>query len=192
MSTNDSFGLGKGKIYPARAASHLLNPLRFLVQPPRRVIRQMGLSPDHQVLEVGCGPGWFSKVLAAAVPQGHLTICDLQQGMLEIASVRLNSFGNFTAVQSDASSMPFGDGQFDAILLSSVLGELPDKNRCLEECARVLSPSGKVTIVETRRDSDFIPQQELIHLAQNAGLEFFSRSGTRWEYTVNFRHASGR
>lgn len=192
MSTNDSFGLGKGKIYPARAASHLLNPLRFLVQPPRRVIRQMGLSPDHQVLEVGCGPGWFSKVLAAAVPQGHLTICDLQQGMLEIASVRLNSFGNFTAVQSDASSMPFGDGQFDAILLSSVLGELPDKNRCLEECVRVLSPSGKVTVVETRRDSDFIPQQELIRLAQNAGLEFFSRSGTRWEYTVNLRHASGR
>ena len=192
MSTNDSFGLGKGKIYPARAASHLLNPLRFLVQPPRRVIRQMGLSPDHQVLEVGCGPGWFSKVLAAAIPQGHLTICDLQQGMLEIASVRLNSFGNFTAVQSDASSMPFGDGQFDAILLSSVLGELPDKNRCLEECARVLSPSGKVTVVETRRDSDFIPQQELIHLAQSASLEFFSRSGTKWEYTVNLRHASGR
>jgi len=192
MSTNDSFGLGKGKIYPARAASHLLNPLRFLVQPPRRVIRQMGLSPDHQVLEVGCGPGWFSKVLAAAIPQGHLTICDLQQGMLEIASVRLYSFGNFTAVQSDASSMPFGDGQFDAILLSSVLGELPDKNRCLEECARVLSPSGKVTVVETRRDSDFIPQQELIHLAQSAGLEFFSRSGTKWEYTVNLRHASGR
>jgi ubiquinone/menaquinone biosynthesis C-methylase UbiE len=152
----------------------------------------MGLSPDHQVLEVGCGPGWFSKVLATAVPQGHLTICDLQQGMLEIASVRLNSFGNFTAVQSDACSMPFGDGQFDAILLSSVLGELPDKNRCLEECARVLSPSGKVTVVETRRDSDFIPQQELIHLAQSAGLEFFSRSGTKWEYTVNLRHASGR
>ena len=192
MSTNDSFGLGKGKIYPARAASHLLNPLRFLVQPPRRVIRQMNLSRDHLVLEVGCGPGWFSKVLAAAVPQGHLTICDLQQGMLEIASVRLNSFGNFTAVQSDACSMPFEDGQFDAILLSSVLGELPDKNRCLEECARVLSPSGKVTVVETRRDSDFIPQQELIHLAQSAGLEFFSRSGTKWEYTVNLRHASGR
>ena len=192
MSTNDSFGLGKGKIYPARAASHLLNPLRFLVQPPRRVIRQMNLSPNHQVLEVGCGPGWFSKVLAAAVPQGHLTICDLQQGMLEIASVRLNSFGNFTAVQSDASSMPFGDGQFDAILLSSVLGELPDKNRCLEECARVLSPSGKVTVVETRRDSDFIPQQELIRLAQNVGLEFFSSYGTRWEYTANLRHASDR
>jgi len=192
MSTSGPFGMGKGKIYPARAASHLLNPLRFLVQPPRRVIRQMNLSRDHLVLEVGCGPGWFSKVLAAAVPQGHLTICDLQQGMLEIASVRLNSFGNFTAVQSDARSMPFGDGQFDAILLSSVLGELPDKNRCLEECVRVLSPSGKVTVIETRRDSDFIPQQELIRLAQNAGLEFFSRYGTRWEYTVNFRHASGR
>ncbi len=192
MSTSGSFGMGKGKIYPARAASHLLNPLRFLVQPPRRVIRQMDLSPDHLVLEVGCGPGWFSKMLAAAVPQGHLTICDLQQGMLEIASVRLNSFGNFTAVQSDACSMPFADGQFDAILLSSVLGEFPDKNRCLGECARVLSPSGKVTVVETRRDSDFIPQRELIHLAQSAGLEFFAHYGTRWEYTVNLRHAAGR
>ena len=192
MSTSDSFGMSKGKIYPAHAAAHLLNPLRFLVQPPRRVIRQMDLSPDHQVLEVGCGPGWFSKALAAAVPQGHLTICDLQLGMLEIASVRLNNFGNFTVVQSDACSMPFGDDQFDAILLSSVLGELPDKSSCLKECARVLSPSGKVTVVETRRDSDFIPQRELIRSAQNAGLEFFSRCGTRWEYTVNFRHASGR
>jgi ubiquinone/menaquinone biosynthesis C-methylase UbiE len=152
----------------------------------------MELSHDHLVLEVGCGPGWFSKMLAAAVPQGHLTICDLQQGMLEIASVRLHSFGNFTAVQADACSVPFGDGQFDAILLSSVLGECPDKNQCLEECARVLSPTGKVTVVETRRDSDFISQRELIYLAQSAGLEFVSRYGTRWEYTVNLRHASGR
>ncbi len=192
MSTSGSFGMGKGKIYPARAASQLLNPLRFLVQPPRRVIRRMDLSPNHLVLEVGCGPGWFSKIIAAAVPHGHLTICDLQQGMLEIASVRLNSFANVTVVQSDACSMPFGDGQFDAILLSSVLGELPDKSRCLEECARVLSPSGSVTVVETRRDSDFIPQRELIDLAQGAGLEFFARYGTKWEYTVNFKRASSQ
>ena len=189
MPSNSPSGLGRGKVYPASAAQHLLNPLRTIVQPPGRIIRRMNLSPDSRVLEIGCGPGWFSPILAAAVPGGELTVCDLQREMLELAAVRLGTFPNIRLIQANATATPFADAEFDAILVSSVLGELPDPMGGLSECARVLSPTGTLTVVETRRDSDFLRRRDLIALAARAGLTLSVQFGPPWEYTANFTHA---
>ena len=192
MTASRPFGMGKGRIYPASAATHLLNPLRRLVQPPSRVIRRMNLASDCRVLEIGCGPGWFSPLLAATVPHGRLTVCDLQQEMLDLASLRLASFTNVEFARADACSLPFDDSGFDAILVSSVLGELTDPIECLHECARLLSPRGLLTVVETRRDSDFIPRRDLHRMATTVGLESAATYGPAWEHTTNFRRARTR
>ena len=64
------YGLGRGKVFPAEKASSLLNPLRRLVQSPDRTVARMKLQEDARVLEVGCGPGFFSPSIARAVPHG--------------------------------------------------------------------------------------------------------------------------
>jgi ubiquinone/menaquinone biosynthesis C-methylase UbiE len=60
------YGLGRGKVYPAADASSLLHPLRRLVQSSRRTVAAMGLRDTDRVLEVGCGPGYFTPVVASA------------------------------------------------------------------------------------------------------------------------------
>ena len=113
------FGLGRGKVFPAEQARSLLNPLRRLVQSPRRTVAAMGLSSDARVLEVGSGPGFFSPLLADAVPDGRLVLVDLQAEMLVTARARLARFATVSYAQGDACALPIGSGRFDAVLLDA-------------------------------------------------------------------------
>ena len=186
VERNTTFGMGKGKVFPAESAQHLLNPLRRLIQPPMRIVSRMNLKSDSRVLEFGCGPGWFSPSIARAVPHGHLTLCDIQPEMLAIAVSRIADTSHVDSVVSDGRSLPFDNDRFDAILLAAVIGELPDPMILLRECARVLSPGGTVTVVETRRDSDFIRRRDLVEMMQSVDLHKSAVHGNRWEYTINF------
>ena len=182
-----AFGLGSGKVFPAKHAGSLLNPLRRLIQSPTRTVERMALARTDTVLEIGCGPGYFSRAVSAAVPEGSLVLFDLQLAMLELARQRLPTFANIHFIQGDASSLPFPDASFDAALLVLVLGEVPDKDRCIAEVARVLLRGGSVTFAESRRDSDFIPIGKLQAGAEKHGLELAERRGPGWEYTARFR-----
>jgi ubiquinone/menaquinone biosynthesis C-methylase UbiE len=182
-----SFGLGRGKVFPAERAGSLLNPVRRLIQSPTRTVERMALARTDNVLEIGCGPGFFSRAIAAAVPEGSLVLFDLQLAMLELARQRLPTLANIYFTQGDASSLPFPDASFDAALLVLVLGEVPDQDRCIAEVARVLLHGGSVTFAESRRDSDFIPIGKLQALAGKHGLELSERRGLGWEYTARFR-----
>jgi ubiquinone/menaquinone biosynthesis C-methylase UbiE len=184
-----TFGLGRGKVFPAKRAGSLLNPLRRLIQSPTRTVGRMGLAPTDTVLEIGCGPGYFSRAIASAVPQGSLVLFDLQPEMLQIARQRLSDLANIRFTQGDASSLPFPDGSFSAVLLVLVLGEVPDQDRCIAEVARVLVHGGSVTFAESRRDSDFIPFAKLQTRAEKHGLQLAERRGPAWEYTARFRRS---
>jgi ubiquinone/menaquinone biosynthesis C-methylase UbiE len=181
-----TFGLGRGMVFPAARAGSLLNPLRRLIQSPTSTVRRMGLAGTDMVLEIGCGPGYFSRSIAAAVPDGSLVLFDLQVEMLELARKRLSGIENIQFAQGDASSLPFPDASFDAVLLVLVLGEVPDRDRCIGEVARVLVQNGNVTFAESRRDSDFIPIDKLKALAERHGLQLSERRGFGWEYTARF------
>ena len=146
----------------------------------------MALARTDTVLEIGCGPGYFSRAIAAAVPEGSLVLFDLQLAMLDLARQRLPALANIHFTQGDASSLPFPDSSFDAALLVLVLGEVPDQDRCIAEVARVLTKGGSVTFAESRRDSDFIPIGQLQVLAEKHGLELSEKRGLRWEYTARF------
>lgn len=111
-------GLGRGKVFPATHARSLLNPLRHLVQSPRRTISAMGLAADARVLEIGAGPGFFSPSIADFVPRGAVIVLDLQAEMLHLAHGR-------TVV-----GHPLGPGRRDeASLLKRALRRCVDRLR---------------------------------------------------------------
>lgn len=184
-----TFGLGRGKVFPATRASSLLSPLRRLVQSPRRAVARMGLEDDARALEIGCGPGYFSPDLARAVPRGRVVLLDLQLEMLQLARQRLFDVGNAVYTQGDATHLPFRSEWFDAVLVVLMLGEVPDQGACLSEIRRVLRRDGVLTVAETRRDSDFIALPALRTLVEPLGFRFIDRRGMRWEYTARFAPA---
>jgi len=182
-------GLGRGKVFPARNARQLLNPLRRLIQPPGRLIGNLHLARDARVLELGCGPGYFSPTIALAVARGHVDLFDFQREMLQMAhrQMRRRGLANFDCVQGDGMALPFHSGVFDAVVLVTVLGEVPDPAVCLREAWRTLKAGGLVAISETRGDADFNSIAAVRSLAEAAGFQFERRHGPRWNYTAIFR-----
>ena len=177
------YGLGRGKVFPADKASSLLNPLRRLVQSPARTVACMALAEDATVLEVGCGPGFFSPSIERGVPRGRLVLVDLQTEMLRLAGARTD---RAVRANADATRLPFATGLFDAVFVSAMLGEVPDRDQCMAEIRRVLRLRGQATFAETRRDSDFISIAELEALVVPHGFELIDRHGIRWQYVARF------
>ena len=54
--------------YPHELSALLLIPLRRVVLSPEQLVEQLQLTPSSRVLEVGPGPGYFSRAVARAVP----------------------------------------------------------------------------------------------------------------------------
>src|SRR4051812_42525566 len=179
--------MGRSKVFPAADAKSLLNPLRRLVQSPSRLVAAMQLSATDRVLEIGCGPGYFSPTLAGAVVDGQLVAFDLQREMLVLAGERLAVSSQAATVQGGAMSLPFAGGRFDAVLIATVLGEVPDVDSCLADVHRVLRAGGVLSVSETRRDSDFIALPALRALVEPHGFELAGRAGMRWQYVARFR-----
>jgi len=184
------FGLDRGKVFPAARARSLLNPARRLVQSPRRSVAAIGLAPDARVLELGCGPGFFSPWLVRAT-RGTVVLLDLQANMLRIARDRVRSAPTATFVQGDGSRLPLRDASFDAVLIATVLVEIPDQGACLDEVRRVMHPGGVFAVAETRRYSDFISFSQLVPLVARHGFEPAGRRGVGWQYVALFRPKSG-
>jgi len=179
---------GKG-IYPVEYASLLLNPLRRLICPPSLLIRRMRLNSTDHVLEIGCGPGYFSPSIATFLTGGKLTLLDYQKGMLDIAETRLKerSLSNYARHQGDAKTLSFADNAFDSAFMVTVLGEVGDAEAALREAVRVLKPAGRLSITEIFGDPDFVSREELKRWTRNVGLIFERSFGPPFYYTCNFR-----
>jgi ubiquinone/menaquinone biosynthesis C-methylase UbiE len=176
--------------FPPAFTALLENPLRRLVMEPDAWARRLDLAPGMRVLEIGPGGGLFTEAVARAAPGVRIVCLDIQPEMLRKVRARLSGHAPALACGS-ASALPFRDASFDRVLMVTVLGEVPDRRRALQECARVLRSDGTLVIAESLPDPDFIPARTLMREASHAGLAPAGRSGPWANYTQRFvRRAS--
>ncbi len=164
-------------------------PLRRFILAPEELAGRLHLTAASRVLEVGCGPGYFSVAVARRVPQGRLELFDVQREMLEKARRKLDradvSCAGYT--QGDARALPFADGSFDVAFLVTVLGEVPDPAACLRGLYRLLRPGGWLSITEQPGDPDHQPLPVVRALAGQQGFTFVETYRRRGRYyTANF------
>jgi ubiquinone/menaquinone biosynthesis C-methylase UbiE len=102
-----------------------------------------GFRPRGDVLEIGAGSGAMAAELLAMCPDIGLTVTDLDDEMVEVASARLATFGDqVTARHADATALPFPDRAFDAVLSWVMLHHTVEWETALAEAIRVLRPGG--------------------------------------------------
>ncbi len=119
-----------------------------------RYVWAAGYCRGKDVLEAACGTGQglgLLKKTAATLAAG-----DYSSAILEITRSHYGDRINIT--QFDAQSLPFAENSLDVVILFEAIYYLPDAGRFLEECRRVLRPSGLVLIATANKDLfDFNP-----------------------------------
>jgi ubiquinone/menaquinone biosynthesis C-methylase UbiE len=127
-----AYGLERGKVFPADHARSLLNPARRLVQSPRHTVAAIRIGDDARVLELGCGPGFFSPHLATVA--ARLVLVDVQIEMLRLAHERLVGDRGVGLTQAGGSALPLATASFVTVLggstwLGSNVRDPPDRAR---------------------------------------------------------------
>ena len=169
---------------------------RFFVEAPHPLItrdrlRQI-LEPEsgERVLEIGPGTGYYTLDLAEWVgPDGAVEIFDIQQEMLDHTMERARERGisNLHPTLGDARSLPYDDDSFDAVALTTVLGEIPDPDAALREINRVLKPGGRLIVGELFGDPHMVTLSTLRRRAEAASLVFEGHVGPKLGYFARLR-----
>jgi SAM-dependent methyltransferase len=105
----------------------------------RDVFLELLPPPGRRTLDLGCGEGRLSRDLKAL---GHAVV-GVDQSQTMLAAARDADAGIETHL-ADAASLPFGDGDFDLVVLFMCLQDVGDYCGALREAARVLEPGGRL------------------------------------------------
>jgi arsenite methyltransferase len=117
-----------------------------------KTIRLMGLRPGERVLDLGCGAGWATRLLARLVndgPEGYGQVVglDVSDEMIRHARSASKDFDNVLYVCGSAQQIPWEENFFDKVLSVESFYYYPDQERALAELFRVMAPHGRLFIL---------------------------------------------
>jgi len=106
------------------------------------IIDKMNLRPDDRVLDLGCGIGWATRLLAARLPAGRAAGIDISDEMIRRASAHPDNPPNIQFKVSTGAQLPFEENEFTHCLSIESLYYHPDIAASLSEVRRVLVTGG--------------------------------------------------
>ena len=99
--------------------------------------------PPADVLELACGTGIVTQRLRERLdPSIRLVASDLSKAMLDFARNKRIERAGIEWREADAASLPFGDGEFGAVVCAFGLMFMPDRRAAMKEARRVLKKGG--------------------------------------------------
>ena len=111
-------------------------------------IDRLNINADSKVLEIACGTGRDSELIAKRLGKGgQLVLQDIAPSMLKVCEKKLSGIDvDKVFCISNAAWLPFPDHYFDAVYSFGGLGEFPDIKKSLAEMVRVTKIGGKVVV----------------------------------------------
>jgi len=114
-----------------------------------QAIARMRVPEDARVLDVGCGSGWASRLLAGFAINGRVTGIDISDEMVSLARESSRSFPQCDFEIASAEQLPFADNEFTHAFSMESLYYYRDIPKALKEIHRVLKPGGVfVTVMD--------------------------------------------
>jgi ubiquinone/menaquinone biosynthesis C-methylase UbiE len=141
---------GKQRVCPVERAGRLDSRIRRWLQDPKKILSPY-VKDGMTVLDVGCGPGFFSTGMAQLVGKsGRVIAADLQEGMLQkirdkISGTELED--RITLHKCEETRIGVSES-VDFVLLFYMVHEVPNKKNFFSEISSILKPNGQVLIVE--------------------------------------------
>ncbi|MGE4587624.1 MAG: class I SAM-dependent methyltransferase [Mangrovibacterium sp.] len=103
------------------------------------------LKKMKNVLELGCGNGTYSKVLAKKADS--ILATDLSDEMAEASKKRLKTYANIKVEKADCFNLPYPDNHFDTVFMANLIHIIPNPENAVRECKRVLKKEGSLIVI---------------------------------------------
>jgi len=173
MPTQSVDASGGGHVCPFQIAFILDNWIRRRFQNPGKIIGEY-ISAGDSVVDVGCGPGFFTIDMAKIVgPTGQVIAVDLQSGMLGRVKKKATQHGvddQIVTHQCRANTIGLQCAA-DFILAFYMVHETPDPGRFFEETKAMLKADGKLLVVEPKMHVRQAVFGSMVEDAVRAGLQ---------------------
>lgn len=172
MADRHSLENSGGHVCPHQISFMLDNWFRRLVQHPKKIAGDY-VQKGATVIDVGCGPGYFSIDLAKMVGEdGRVFAVDIQESMLTKVKKK-------AAKHSVVQRMVFHrcrsnriglDQKADFILAYYLIHETPDPRACFSEMKAMLKTEGRLLVVEPKMHVNQVQFENTVQDALSAGL----------------------
>lgn len=133
---------------------------------PEGVVRALRIQSGMAVVDLGCGPGYFTAAIARQAVPGWVIGLDLDPAMLEQAQVACKTMSNCGWQQGDAMELShLIPTPVDYVLIANTFHGVPDKTALAREVAAALKSGGRFAIVNWHPK----PREETIVLDKPRG-----------------------
>lgn len=129
------------------------NPLLPIFKDPYKLLRAAGLKPGQKVLEVGCGPGFFTIPAARIVgDQGIVYAVDVHPRAIQRVKEKIQREGlmNVMPMLANASNTTLPDQSIDLAFMFGLPHIVGGPEKLISEIHRILKPGGVLSFKKTR------------------------------------------
>jgi arsenite methyltransferase len=142
-----------------------------------RILTELELRGDEDLLDLGCGRGAVLLAAAELLPKGHAVGVDLwradQTGNSpEMTRRNAEAEGvadRVTVRSGDMTSLPFDDDSFDVIVSSLAIHNIPTaagREAAIDEAVRVLRPGGRIVIADLKHTGKYLARLRSLGLIE--------------------------
>jgi ubiquinone/menaquinone biosynthesis C-methylase UbiE len=173
---------------PVGLAGGLDNSIRRFLQNPEKILKPF-ISKGMTVLDLGCGPGFFSLEIAKLLQNsGKVIAADLQEGMLEIVRRKIAGLELEQRIElHKCADTKIGiSEQVDFILAFYMIHEVQNQDVFFEELKSMLKPGGKIYIIEPWFHVTRNAFEVMVGKVKNIGLEIIERPKVLFSRAVLF------
>lgn len=164
---------------PVENASGIDNGFRKFVHNPTKILKNH-VKEGMVVLELGCGPGFFTPKIAKMVGKsGKVIAADLQEGMLQKVREKIEGMDIKERVElhkCDDDQIGLSE-KVDLVLAFLMMHEVADKRKTLSEVKSILKPGGRLYILEMILHPPKENFEETVDIAHELGFKVAEKPG---------------
>jgi SAM-dependent methyltransferase len=187
---------GIGKWYMGREIAYVMGfqGISWLERPEReaeentsKLIKNMEITSEHTIADIGAGSGYHVFKMAPLAPEGRVYAVDIQEEMLAalITHSDYNKNKNIETVLGGEKSVNLPENSVDKVLMVDVYHEFNYPYEMMMSIKKALKEDGKIYLIEYRGEDDRIPIKKVHKMTEAQAIKEMKAAGFKLEKNIN-------